>query len=73
MAKSVGPAANTMATGRRNTQASYMSLPQKGKLPKTCFSMNVASLPRRVPHLLARWRFERERFLSPEVTGVQLE
>lgn len=54
MAKNVGPVAYTVATGRRNTQASYMSLLEKGKLPKACFSMNVASLSPRVPHLLAR-------------------
>lgn len=54
MAKNVGPVAYTVATGQRNTQASYMSLLEKGKLPKACFSMNVASLSPRVPHLLAR-------------------
>lgn len=66
--KNEGPEANTLATEWRNTQASYMSLLQKRKLPKACFSMNVASLSLRVPHLLARWMFEKERFLSPEVT-----
>lgn len=52
--KKLGPEANPIATEWRNTQASYMSFLQKGKLPKACFGMNVASLSLRVPHLLAR-------------------
>lgn len=54
MAKKCGSCGKYHSHRVEEYTTSYMSLLQKGKLPKACFSMNVASLSVCVPHLLAR-------------------